>query len=57
VLHLLDFGSTSVLPENPERLTRIAEWMGMSGGNDVLAMVGAHRESVTRIFSEVIQEA
>lgn len=57
VLHLLDFDSTSVLPENPEKLARIAEWMGLESGNDLLATVAVHRESVSRIFSEVIQEA
>lgn len=57
VMHLLDFDSTSVLPENPERLSRIAEWLGVSSGNDVLATVAMYRQSVSRIFSEVIHEA
>ncbi|MDQ2985859.1 MAG: hypothetical protein M3R13_03950 [Armatimonadota bacterium] len=54
-MYLLDFDSDSVLPENPERLARIAEWMGLERGNDLLAMVGGHRENVNRIFAEVVQ--
>jgi glutamate-ammonia-ligase adenylyltransferase len=57
VMHLLDFDSTSVLPENPEKLKRIAQWLDLSSGNDLLAMVAVHREAVAKIFSEVIQEA
>lgn len=56
VMHLMDFDSTSVLPENPEKLARIANWMSLESSNDILATVGVHRDAVSRIFSEVIQE-
>lgn len=57
VLYLLDFESTSVLPENPEKLSRIASWLELSRENEVLSTVESHRDEVSRIFREVIAEA
>ena len=54
-MFLLDLESDSVLPENPEKLARIATWVGLDSANELLAEVAQHRQGVSNVFSEVIQ--
>lgn len=54
-MYLLDFESDSVLPENPEKLARLADWVGIAGANELLARVANHRQAVTSVFREVVQ--
>ena len=53
-MYLLDFDSDSVLPENPEKLTRLAAHVGIDSGNDLLALAGKSKKEVSAIFAEVI---
>lgn len=53
-MFLLDMDSDSVLPENPEKLERLAEWIGLQKANELLSEVGAHRDAVTKVFHEVV---
>ena len=54
-MFLLDMESDSVLPENPEKLIRLAEWVGLAEANELLANVASHREAVSAVFREVVQ--
>jgi glutamine synthetase adenylyltransferase len=54
-MYLLDMESDSVLPENPEKLLRLAEWLGIESANALLAEVAEHQEAVKTVFKEVIQ--
>ena len=54
-MFLLDMDSDSVLPENPEKLDRLAEWNGLNSANDLLGEVASRRERVSVVFKEVIQ--
>ena len=54
-MFLLDMDSDSVLPENPEKLDRLAEWNGLNSANDLLGEVASRRERVSAVFKEVIQ--
>lgn len=54
IMFLLNLDSDSILPENPDKLNRIASSLGMASGNDVLLSVQEHREYVARTFQEVI---
>jgi glutamate-ammonia-ligase adenylyltransferase len=53
-MYLLDFESDSVLPENPEKLSRLADWVGVSGANELLSRVAHHREGVAVVFGEIV---
>jgi glutamate-ammonia-ligase adenylyltransferase len=57
VLFLLDLESDTVLPENPEKLGRVGEWIGMESPNQLLSVLEAHRKHVSAVFDEVVHEA
>lgn len=54
IMFLLDFDSDAVLPENPDKLDRIAASLNVKGGNEVLKTAEFHRECVSSVFDEVI---
>jgi glutamine synthetase adenylyltransferase len=54
-MYLLDLESDSVLPENPEKLARLAEWLGIESANELLAEVSVRQNAVRSVFKEVIQ--
>ena len=53
-MFLLDMDSDSVLPENPEKLDRLADWLGLDSANDLLSEVASRRGRVSAVFKEVI---
>jgi glutamate-ammonia-ligase adenylyltransferase len=54
IMFLLEFDDDSVLPENPERLARIASALKLSGANEVLEIVETSRSKVMQTYQELI---
>jgi glutamate-ammonia-ligase adenylyltransferase len=54
-MYLLDMDSDSVLPENPEKLDRLADWSMLDSANELLGEVASRRERVSAVFTEVFQ--
>jgi glutamate-ammonia-ligase adenylyltransferase len=54
ILYLLEFDSDSVIPENPEKLERVANTYGASSGNDLLRSVEESRAVVSAVTNELV---
>lgn len=52
-LHLLEFDSDSVLPENPQRLLRIAKVMGFDNENELLLKIEEVHEGVMGVCQQL----
>lgn len=54
VMYLLEMESDSVLPENPDKLERIAVWLKMGSANELLQNVEHTRGEVEAVFNSIL---
>ncbi|MBA3725867.1 MAG: hypothetical protein H0W86_05305 [Armatimonadetes bacterium] len=54
IMYLLEFDSDSVLPENPEKLDRMAASLKLDGANDVLDAVYDKRDKVMSVYGDLV---
>ena len=54
-LHLLEFDSDSVLPENPTKLMRIAAVLGFENENLLLSKIATDRENVATVCTQIMR--
>ncbi len=55
VLYLLDSDSDSVIPENPDKLTRVARSLGLKDSNGFLKKIDYHRTHVISSFLNIME--
>jgi glutamate-ammonia-ligase adenylyltransferase len=55
-MYLLELDSDSILPENPDKLARIAEWVKAGSANELLRIVDECHKEVQAVFESILGE-